>query len=438
MSWQQKVKQAGLLAGFCLLFFTGCKKNDEEFYLEGVDERYNVERIDTSTVVVSTERMGKVNTLNLTSNFHVSSDLAGTFNDPVFGRSTSIVYSSIERGSNPTFTASSTVDSFILYIRLHSYPYGAVGAPAETHRWEIHELKSKLDRNKPYYSDTNLAISPEYIPYEGVLSFTDSMLKINMISSNFPGFANKFLSADPEVYKSDASFADFFNGFAIIPDTTDPFSKTGAIVSLNLDDAASKLVLYHDGNKSYTMTFGNARINAYKHNYTGTPVAQALNNSSSPNVYMQSMAGLRLNVQMPNLKNYVKDKKLALHKAELVFTDVDSPGDAYRTSRPARVFIVEREQNGGNTSLFVFPDFTLGEDTYYDGWYNAAKKTYTLGITRHIQNLLEEYNANPGAADYGLNLYIPAAEPLAPSRAIIANSGTMRPKLVLTFTKLKE
>jgi hypothetical protein len=434
MSWQLKAKQAGLLlAGFCLFSLSTCKKDQDEFYLEGVNQ-YNVIR-DTAGVTVTTERMDRVNVTNTESRPGVSSDLVGTYTDPVFGRATGMVYVSMQRDNqSPTFTSGSTINSFTLYIRIHNKDM--IGAVNEKHRWFIRELKTKLNNKDIYYSDTTLNASTEYVAYEGTLNPADSMLRIDMNTGTFPGLLSKFLDADKNVFSSDEGFADFFNGLAIMPDTTNPFSVTGAVVALKLNDDSSRLVLKYDGNKTYTMRFGNARVNTYRHNYTGSPVASALNNANSANLYIQSMQGVRLNVQMPELKALAKNQKYALHKAELVFTDIDSNLDAFSGNRPEFVLIAERTEAGLNKASF--PDLSLGRDTYYDGHYNSATKTYTLGITHYVQRILNEYYANPDQTVTGLNLYIPADVPLTPARAIFANHGTMRPRLVLTYTKLQE
>jgi hypothetical protein len=334
----------------------------------------------------------------------------------------------------PSFTATSTINEFSLYIRLHNKE--AIGAVGEKHRWFIRELKTKLNNANNYYSDTTLPVTAEYVAFEGTLNPADSLLRIDLNTGTFPGLLSKFLNADKAVFSSDNSFAEFFNGLAIVPDTTNPFSVTGAMVPLHLRGDSSFMVIKYDGTKKYTMRFGNARINTYKHNYTGTPVAAAMNNPNSPNLYVQAMQGVRLKIQLPALKDLAKNQKYALYKAELVFTDIDSAGDPFADNRPERVLIMERTEKGGNKPSF--DDFSLGSRTYYGGYYNKAKKTYTMGITRYVQSQLNAYLADPAHTNTGLNLYIPVDVPLSPSRAIFANHGTMRPRLVLTYTKLQE
>ncbi|MGZ5242404.1 MAG: DUF4270 family protein [Bacteroidia bacterium] len=423
-----------LLFIWLLISFSSCKKADE-FYLEGnTPEAPFDAAIDTLNLLLQTELQdqSQIRTNNL------ENDLLGTFIDPVFGRSTGNVYAQVSlKQVNPAFTSTSKADSFIIYIKVDKNAF--VGNLDDVQNWKIYSLAEKLETGKNYYSDQKFALSQNIIgSYNGTLNTKDNLLRIRLDS----GFAGTFLRENKSSFSDNASFGNFFKGIAIMPDTAGLGNGKGAVITTDLSDTASKMILYYDTTKSFAMQFtGNTRVNTFSHDYKNTEAGKSLENGQSNisgKAYIQSMGGVRIHVSIKDLDIFARSGKLALHKAELVFNKADSAADPLNSKQPVQLFIAPRDKDG-NSTVTNFVDASPGLG-YYDGIYRPADKTYHFVITNYIQDLIRNYSNNSGFTDYGLNLFVPTNELASPHRAVIsaAKFGNSSPKLILTFTKLGE
>ena len=404
----------------CLLIGFGSCKKTGSFYLEGdsPEPPFNVESADTFTVTLESEK-------HTFGGQNFDDDMLGTFIDPAFGRSTGNVYTQVGLDDrNPSFTATSGYDSFVLYIHLQRNAY--IGQLADVQNWKVYELVNALESGKSYSSDTTLAVSQKEIgSFSGSLNAKDSVLHIQLNQE----FAQKFFNADKNNFADNPSFVNFLKGIAIIPDSTN-INGSGAVIAADFSNTKTRLVLYHDKTKSFAMDFQNVQhVNTYSHNYKGSAAGNAIGNHFSDKAYRQAMGGLRLHVQFPYLKNLVSsDKKLALHQAILILPRTDSASDTYNSNYPKTLLLNVRLESGKSSTATV------------EGTYSAADHAYHFDNTRftdYFQELLAAYENGEDVKPYGLNISIDP-EAGIPTRTIIsaAKTGINRPKLVLTFTKL--
>ncbi|MDP3180998.1 MAG: DUF4270 family protein, partial [Bacteroidota bacterium] len=81
-----------------------------------------------------------------------SYNLLGTFNDPVFGKTTADFACQFRLTGYPDFSKNARVDSLVLYL-LYMEIYGDTVTPQKI---KVYELASDLDLDQKYYQDINL------------------------------------------------------------------------------------------------------------------------------------------------------------------------------------------------------------------------------------------------------------------------------------------
>ncbi|MFO8087920.1 MAG: DUF4270 family protein, partial [Bacteroidales bacterium] len=145
----------------------------------------------------------------------------------------------------------------------------------------------------------------------------------------------------------------------------------------------------------------NAKYSRYHHDYSTrkTSLANELqqqvidNDTLEPieSVFLQSMAGLNMQVKFPYLSQW-RDKNIALNKATLVVKAHSDDLTANTYKEPLRLGLVKKNQEG---SLELITDYVNSAEIF-DGYFDSNKKEYKFVITQHIQEILN------GAKDYGL------------------------------------
>jgi len=299
-----------------------------------------------------------------------------------------------------------------------------MGSLTDVQKWKIYELATSLESGKAYPTDTALAISEDSIgSFSGNLNPKDSIIRIHLSEA----FAKKFFNADKANFADNASFVNFLKGIAILPDSAN--TNTGAIIAADFSNKKSKLVLYHDGNKSFAMDFEDVdHANTFKHDYKNTAAGNAIGKHFPDKAYMQALGGLRMHVQFPYLQNLVNDKKTAIHQAELILTRADSTSDTYNKNYPEKLILNVRSESGKSFTATVESNYSAADHAYH------FSSPY---FTTYFQGLMDAYENGENVKVYGLNISI-APESRVPTRTILGASrtGNDRPKLVLTFTKL--
>ncbi|RYY68867.1 MAG: DUF4270 family protein [Chitinophagaceae bacterium] len=421
--WSKTYLKPSNLRSYTILFlmqllisFSSCKKT-EDFYLEGNAPEAPFDlQIDTFDLSLQTETYtSRTNKLG--------NDLLGTYVDPVFGRSTANVYTRLALSQfNPSFTTASVCDSVMLYIRLDKNTFS--GNLQDVQNWKIYELEEAPQTGISYFSDAKFATKGAAIgTFSKNLNPADSLLRIEISKD----FGRRFFTQDKNVFSSNASFINFLQGIAILPDSNGVSKGKGAVVLTELTNAASRLVLFYDTSKSLSMRFDNdLRVNTYSQNLNNTEAGNALNHFSGK-AYMQSIAGLRVHATIPGFDTFTRSKNIAVHKAELIFTKLDSAGDPENSKQPGKVLLNVRAGDGGNTNSSVAAD------------WSEKDKSYHILISRYMQFLANNNRSNKDFVDYGYNLIVTPDAPVSPNRAIInAGKSENKPKLIITYTKLAE
>ena len=138
------------------------------------------------------------------------------------------------------------------------------------------------------------------------------------------------------------------------------------------------------------------------------------------------MAGVKTKIEVPYIKELIKDGEVVINKAELVVT-IESGTDATYPTIPT-LTLVSIDNNG--QSVFL-PDFFEGLD-FFGGSLNSTEKTYTFNIPRHLHSMIYNTTSNNG-------MYLVATgQSISANRSVITTNKNQIAKLKLniTYTKL--
>jgi len=238
-------------------------------------------------------------------------------------------------------------------------------------------------------------------------------------------------------FASQTAFKKAFKGLVIV-DETNYNEGEGAIAYIRLNSDVSAVTAYYGDSLAvdFPILGGVNGIDASYNYYQqiqrpATLVQTAFKGSHRDTGYLQPLGGTKLRIELPNLFEVLNNPKIAINGANIQFTVLEgSSNETY--SLPLNLALVNSDSLGKNAFL---RDQIVETSAYYDGKLN--NKSYSFNIVRHLQNLLIQYK-NGSNLNYGMNLIIPADNPLTAERIILntkKNSGNF--KLKLTYTVIK-
>jgi hypothetical protein len=364
--------------------------------------------------------------------------LLGSFNDPVFGRTTIDFAMQLRLASFPNFGINPVADSLIFYF----YYTGIYGDTSSVQKLRFYEIVEPLDQDAAYYGTDDLSqyASPiqlaeyDFKPKVRLDSvYKDTLYQLVGVKLD-QSLAQKLISADSLKMINNESFLNYFKGLYIKPE---PVQQGGAIVSLDLIPTSnfqgSALVLYYHNNvdtasRAYYITNFSARVNSYKHDYTPAAFYQNLNKETTADslIYVQSTGGLKSKIHLPGLENWRDSSKIAINKAELIFHVDTTASDFRKFPLPNQLLLTYVDKNGVETLPRDHAFFPL----YYGG-YLQSDFTYRFNISQHLQSIIKGDNDNNG---FYLTPYNKNNEM---RRAVIkGSSSTQGIRLIVTYSKL--
>ena len=426
-----------LLAAFvAVLIFSSCNKEPNLIGLDLLPEgdRLNMSFIDTSTIIAYTVREDSLRTDELSTN------LLGYLNDAVFGNVLASIYTQYNLPTNNvSFGANPVADSVVLSLVYN----GVYGDSLSQHTVRVFELADTMSVAASYYSNSTIASMPNQI---GEATFVPNFKTADSVNGEArpphlritlsQEFSNRLISADSATLSSNSFFTEVFKGLYITADQVTS-NGTGAILYFNLLDEMSKITLhYRNDADTISMNFpinGNCgRYNNYNHfNYNGASsdlLQQFAGDTTSGNdrIFMQAMAGAKVKLRMPYLKNIPENARIAVNEAILIITD-DEPDNVF--APPVQLAMRALDDTG---AYLVLPDETIGS-VYFGGRY-VNNKEYRFRLTKYVQDRMN----NPDAKDNGLMMLI-AGSSLSGNRVVLKGPAntTGRMKLVIYYTLIE-
>lgn len=430
------------------IVFNSCRKNESTVGADFVGNivGFNVIVSDTASLVAYTAIQDSFPTKSL--NYY----MLGAMNDPEFGSSFANigvqVSTPIEGYSYP---AGANIDSVILQIA-YATPTSYYGNTNTVHNIKVYELDEQLINrfDSLYFSNRNYKVKNEVLgswsgKFDTVEMGRPKIEVYNGITTNLvphlrvkidnPTFIAKLLAAP---VGSNSTFQTSFYGF-MVKDEISPLTPSEggmAYFELGKNITVTSMVIYFNGGTqkaAFPMSqLRSLKINQFVHQHSVTiPIQPSVGGTHRDVNYVKPMGGLTTRVLIPHLFDYVKDKNVALTGAELIFTpSVGSFDDVYKL--PEFIQLNDADSLGRNKTI---RDILLGGSYYGGTFQNGA---YRFNITRHVQYLFTEYTKNNKNHNYGLNLIIPADNPVAANRLKLNTTrGGANFKLKLSYAVIK-
>ena len=434
----------GVLILLILLVIASCKEPDGI----GLDvlpagEEMPIAWVDAFTIEARTVGYDSVLTSGLTTY------LLGDFGDPIFGRVKSDLYTQLRLESVPFNPgAGQTIDSIVLNIA-YSGAYGNTSKLGGVMRFGVYKLTEDLIslEDTSYYSTASHSVNPTALAefdlrpdlFSGItiIEGEDTVLlppslRIRLNDSFGQEILN--LGGGSTQLGDNDEFVKEIKGIAVRPINTSMPSGNGSIMYLNLASEASRVELYYHNNddtSSVILTMNNAGSvhTSFEHEFPAA-ITTAIADSTvegANRLYVQSMAGLRMRLEIPQLRDLRDLGDVAITKAELVIPIDETEVTDY--DYPSSMFVTGINEDGG--SVIVVDQFESSD--YYGGVFNADNGEYVFNIARHLQSILN----SPEEPDFGL--YVVNAGNSTNARRGVFNGpaypdSTKAMKLRMTYT----
>lgn len=446
-----------------LFLFSACQKPNSVGLM--VNPQDAVNGFFTSSIAISTT--------TVVDNDPISTNALGKYpvgalTDPIFGTTTSNLLISLNLPSNNlTFGTTPVFDKAELVVNYANEYYGD---PNTEFTVEVYQLADRLVPTSTLNNtNSTTPTSPKSLTLIGTskVNINSSILAVGGVSGtsiriplngNSDALGKSILSADPSNFVSNDSFDDFIKGLYL---KATPTSGIGGIIFFDLSTGGSRLELsYHnaaDATVKY-VTFPiqtsatKPSIAAFSHNFTGggaTEVQAQLSNPSTAYNYtfVQPMAGVRTQINFPDLKPLTSQGKITINKAELEVSTYTLSSDIPTIFTPAPRLYLYRTDIAGQRQ-FV-PDCNIADsrtlsDINFGGFYNKDDGKYRFIITSYLQDLvngkLKQYNTYISVADYTASRTSALHSSATTSKRVVIGGGTnsnspYQMKLNVTYSK---
>lgn len=404
----------------------------------------NVGWIDSTTLVTSTIREDSLHT---DASVIIGADaLLGTYIDPVFGKTSASLYTQLRLpGNNPNFGLNPQCDSVVLSLTYASDFYGK--KERKQQRISVYQLNETMSATADYYSNHSIAYGANDLagghvftprPTTNVVVMGDTV-KPHLRVPLQQMFGQVILNGGTNL-SSNTTFQNFTKGLYITSDIVSPVTGEGNILHFKMGDIQSKLTIFYHNDISDSLKYdvslsSVARFSAFAHDYAGSAYSYLQNsltsNSVDTTLFIQSLAGTKVKIEIPHLLHWNDAGKIAINRAELLIkVDVTNPLYNLDTfAVPARLVLFGINENNQNYPL---PDVFDPNETF-GGSYNSTKKEYSFNIDRYVQQVLNGTRQNTG-------LFLVASGGAINANRVVVGSGsstgTQKMKLNITYTKL--
>jgi len=398
---------------------------------------------DTVKLVAYSIPDDSVYTRNLNIN-NVHYIQVGSMYDPVFGKTTSNLYSQLFLTSARTrFGTSPVFDSAFLYLNYK----GAYGDTLSNMTFHVYNLTEDIVDSLTSYSYSTVSYDPDPIgeitfqpkPHDSAYyggAKQSPTLRIPINSK----FGNRVLGiSDTNSLNTNAGFVKEFKGICIIADLQNTPGK-GSIVTFKMPGDYIKLQMFYHNNpdsaKSYNFAIstGCSRFQNYNHNGYAEAIPilkqQLAGNTGLGEQFLfaQGLGGTKIKIKFPYLDKWFDNEKIIVNDAQLI---IGNSSVSTVFPNPGYLSLHGVGENGTTSPYSIIDENDPAG--YFDGTYNSTANNYRFRITRYIQQVLLGKERNTG-----LHLIIPSSN-VNSSRLIL--NGTSSPqsdlKLYLRYTKLR-
>lgn len=428
-----------------LFLLVSCRKNEDTVGSDfiGALVGFNVQSSDTASVVAYTSVHDSLITNRL------SYFMLGSMNDPEIGTTKAAIASQVELPYDafPVFNTL-TIDSIVLQLKYASSA-SFFGNKSTLQTIKVYEINEDLPSTGLYSNKTYAVNSvPLGTWTSDYTHLGDSVpLIINgqpvtlaphiRIKLDDPSFVAKIKNASPADFLTSTTFKTFMKGLYIAPETS-PSSGQGALAYMNMNSVTTAMVIYYNNGtaKAEFPVYSSTALKGNSFVHTNLPAVTtqpSMGGTHRDTCYIKPGAGLKTRILFPYLFDFAKTKNIAITGAEVVIS-VDRTRDTSVYKLPGWLLL----NTSDSTGKYDFPLdlYTSDGIDYYGGYYNGLRGEYRFNIQRQVQYWFNQYKKTGLNYNYGLNLIVPADNPVSGNRAIL-DTRPGKIKLKLSYTVIK-
>lgn len=424
------------------IIHVSCKKETGSIGLDAGDSALKPLEIDTFTLQTRTVREDSLRT------DATSYQLMGATRSSDFGLNSAAMSLSFSLPSSSfAFPAGVVIDS-VVFQGEYTGPKQFVGNLNTPMTIMVSQVGKRLYLDSTYYSNSPIP-STSSKSFPGILhKLSDSVFitENGTVKALAPQMRIKLGQEIVDIFQNAASsnlgsntaFQDYFNGLKFEAETGSLANDQGNIVYFNFNKLSSGLAVYFNDTGKYVFPVGEngVKLGSFNHDFSGVTAIQNQLADTTGNfdiTYVQSMAGLKTRIDIPNLLKLVDDGVYGIVDAKFVFNYDKSTTS---TEFPAfnRMLLLKRDSN--NLNNFV------ADQIINSNFYGGSKQDdgyYEFHITREIQDILNNYRLNGLNLNTGFFLITPSDNPVSASH-LQMNMQKSLPKgvkFVVTVVKTK-
>ncbi len=329
----------------------------------------------------------------------------GDYQDPIFGRTVSSIYTQIVTGATPPnfIKDVSVLDSVVLTLAYNTdLTYGKVDEPFSI---EVYEMDESLLVSEKYLNSDSFAVKPTPIGMKTfVPNLTDSITVMEPAGDTIrnvklpphlrikldTAFAGRIMRTDSLTLVTDSVFInDVLKGIWLKPS-----SQNAGLLSFIMRSGNTNIrFYYHDDTKKKSYDFkafsGNPVVLHQRNYYGGSIVGNNIGLEDRNELFLQGLNGVNVEVEIP----YAEELKgLLINKAELIFPIITLPGDNDVYDPVAQIFGSEIASADSTVVLddIFYPSVRLQAQDFgdYFGGKVTSDDTYKLNLAAQLQRMI--------------------------------------------------
>lgn len=346
--------------------------------------------------------------------------IIGNYQDAIFGKVSSILYTQIALPSNYSSInfGELTIDSVVLtLVKDHLYPSNE---NTYNFHFEVMQLAEALQSDTFYFSNDSLAVNPAGCFFDGDISVGANDTVIRLPLGN--GIDN--------VLRQTASSEEFIQttkGLRV------RLTNAGSDGMMTINFAATKtcLSVYYRHRPEDTVSSkyvfllgtGTSRFTRFVHDYTGSTTGGADSIPGNTTLYIEPLAGYSILFSFDNaIRTFAAEHPMAtIHHAELLLPTADEADDMKPTQMLARFATGSQNYVADLLDLYTLAGF--------DGKYDDSRHCYRLRLTQHVQNLLRN------GSDEGTLILLDSRQSSAARTVLKGITGTDRVRIEIVYTE---
>lgn len=394
-----------------LFILNSCKNKDTIGLGADSSTQLNGSLIDTATVVVNTmPDIGNPLSKDSIATSGLTKIPFGYLNDPVFGTTESNVALALNLPNQTTYSLPNgtiAIDSAVLVMPYADGFYG--DSLTSKYKINVYQLKDRI-KNMSYYNVDSWASQGIILGTRTFFARThDSIQRYNIITGRpdtlikvppqlrvpiSKDFVNSILFNAPSAQlASNVTFLNNVKGFYL---TLDKAGSTGAGGTFMFSSSDSLNVYYRTINGTTIDTAMvtlpiTTHVSQIKHTSSNTLTTEFNDSTSSRDlVYLQGLAGTKVKIKFPYLKNInTTIGKIVVNRAELVITPTPGSTIPFKQLPKLTMYrydiahqIIPLEDANTSDSRYISPGV-------FGGYYTRANNSYHFVVTGYVQDLID-------------------------------------------------